>query len=242
MKRWLIAGGVVLAILGVVAALVLTGIVALNRPTRVEFPIQGVDVSRYQGDIDWSVIAAQGVDFAFIKATEGSSYIDPHFDINREGARQADVRVGAYHFFSFESSGAAQAAWFTANVPRLPGMLPPVADVEYYGSWVFSRPDREALTSELAAFLGALEQFYGVVPIIYCDEQLWNAYLASGFDHYLIWIRNVHSRPSLPDGKSWTFWQYTDRGRLAGYTGSERFIDRNVFHGTNADFNALLIG
>lgn len=93
----------------VTAGLLWAGVVHPNNPSREQHPVRGVDVSRYQGEVDWPVLAGQGIDFAFIKATEGSSYVDPHFALNLKGATDAGLRVGAYHFFSFESAGTTQA-------------------------------------------------------------------------------------------------------------------------------------
>ena len=110
------------------AALLYFGIIQLNHPPKDKYPIRGVDVSEYQGDIDWSVLANQNIDFAFIKATEGSSYTDEHFSENWENASKTDLRIGAYHFFSLESSGKSQAEHFCDTVQGVPNMLPPVVD------------------------------------------------------------------------------------------------------------------
>ncbi|MCW5953083.1 MAG: lysozyme, partial [Propionibacteriaceae bacterium] len=107
--RWaLVLTSVVVAAVAALAGLIWTGVVHPNNPSREQYPVWGVDVSRYQGEIDWPVLAAQGIEFAFIKATEGSSYVDPRFAANLEGASAAGLRAGAYHFFSFESAGATQ--------------------------------------------------------------------------------------------------------------------------------------
>ena len=74
-----------------------------------KYKMNGIDVSRYQGDIDWEIIEGQGIDFAFIKATEGSSHIDPCFEKNWEEAEQTSIFPGAYHFFSFDSNEIGRA-------------------------------------------------------------------------------------------------------------------------------------
>ena len=108
-RRFFIALGALCLLSTLFAALVLRGVVKLNTPSRADFPIWGVDVSHYQGEIDWEALAAQGVRFAFIKATEGSGHVDERFFANARGAAAAGIPAGGYHFFSFESAGETQA-------------------------------------------------------------------------------------------------------------------------------------
>lgn len=126
--------------LAILAALRSEGLLCLNHPSTAAYPVRGVDVSAYQGQIDWETLADQGLSFAFIKATEGSSFEDPRFRENWTGARSAGLRVGAYHFFSFDSPGASQAQNFIGAVQGFEGMLPPVVDVELYGAHKKVRP------------------------------------------------------------------------------------------------------
>ncbi len=226
-----------LAVLGGGLALcVYHGVLLLNHPSRSRYPVRGVDVSHYQGEIDWPVLASQQIDFAFIKATEGSGYQDSRFATNWAGARASGLRAGAYHFFSFDSPGATQAENFCATVPKEADALPPVVDVEFYGDKAENPPARADVARELTAMLDALEAHYGQKPILYATEESYALFLAGDFADYDIWIRNVFTRPSLSDGRAWTFWQYTNRARLEGYEGEERFIDLNVFCGTREEF------
>ena len=98
--------------------LVYNGTILLNNPSRDDFPIRGVDVSHYQGEIDWSVLSENDIEFAYIKATEGSTYVDDCFEYNFNSALDTDLFVGAYHFFSLESDGTLQAGHFIRNVPK----------------------------------------------------------------------------------------------------------------------------
>lgn len=86
--------------------------------------------------------------------------------------------------------------------------------------------------------LSALEEHYGLKPIIYATEKSYALYLSSEYDEYDIWIRNVISKPNLPDGREWTFWQFTNRERLNGYKGKEKYIDLNVFNGSKENFSS----
>lgn len=158
------------AALAAVAALVFFGVLPLNAPPEDRYPVRGVDVSAHQGVIDWPMLAAQGVEFAFIKATEGSGFTDARFSFNVLQARNAGLRVGAYHFFSFESSGDAQADNFIAVVEPFAGMLPPVVDLEYYAGFFDDPPAAEPVRAELDALLERLRAHYGVQPILYVTE------------------------------------------------------------------------
>lgn len=219
-----------------VTALIHSGAVLLNNPSERDYPVRGVDVSHYQGDIDWPRLAEQGVDFAFIKATEGSGHVDEYFSRNISAAREAGLAVGAYHFFSFESPGASQAENFIAAVGTGSGLLPPVIDFEFYKGCGRERLEKSAVVAELRTLADVLTVFYGRPPIIYATEEAYEQYIAGGFADCDIWIRNVITSPRLRDGRSWTFWQYADRGRLDGFSGGEKFIDLNVFRGSEKDF------
>ena len=137
--------------------------------------------------------------------------------------------MGAYHFFSFDSPAETQAGHFIETVHAFDGMLPPVVDFEFYGDKQASPPPVEPTVQQLWAMLGKLEQHYGMTPVLYATEETYRMYLEGRFDEYPLWIRNVTGRPDTD--RDWLFWQYSNRGRLDGYTGDERFIDLNVFAG-----------
>lgn len=209
----------------------------LNAPAAKNYSVRGVDVSAYQGDIDWQTLSNQDISFAFVKATEGSSFVDRKFAFNFSEAQKTELKVGAYHFFSYDSSGITQAENFINTVKPFEGMLPPVIDLEFYGDKEKNPPDRDKVATELQAMLDALEQHYGLQPIIYATERSYELYLSGGYEEYDIWIRNVISKPDLADDRSWTFWQYTNRGRLDGYNGEEKYIDINVFCKMKEEFD-----
>ena len=236
-KKRAMVGLSFLVALGIIFAFLLyNGVLLLNNPSRSRYPVRGVDVSSYQGEIDWPVLEKQDIQFAFIKATEGSTFVDPYFQINFEKACKTSLRIGAYHFFSYDSAGKTQAENFIATVPAEESLLQPVADVEFYGDKERHLPDKAAVTKELQVFLSMLESHYGKKPIIYATEKSYRLFIAGTFDAYDIWIRNVVSKPSLSDKRAWTFWQYTNREKLDGYRGKETFIDMNVFDGSPQEF------
>ena len=234
-----IAAGVLLAALALLFALVWNGILLLNNPSQSQYPVRGVDVSSYQGEIDWGKLASQNdISFAFIKATEGSSYVDPNFRYNYSEAQKTGLRIGAYHFFSYDSPGETQADHFIQTVEKIDNMLPPVVDLEFYGDKEQNPPEQAAVREQLSDLLNRLEAHYGTKPIIYATEKSYELYLSGSYEDYSIWIRNVITTPTLSDGRQWTFWQYTNRARLDGYQGTEKYIDMNVFYGTAKEFAA----
>lgn len=216
--------------------LLYNGVLWFNHPSKQKYPIRGVDVSSYQGNIDWNLLSLQNIKFTFIKATEGSKSKDERFDINWKNANKTALKVGAYHFFSYDSDGSSQARNFMNNVPKRPNSLPPVIDIEFYGNKEKNPPSKKQVDEILHILLNNLESYYGKKPVIYCTEKSYNLYIKSGYASYPIWIRNIITQPSLSHDQKWTFWQYSNRVRLKGYNGSEKFIDMNVFNGTSQEF------
>lgn len=236
----IILGVLILGVLSAIALyhMVWNGVILLNNPSKRKYPIRGVDVSHYQGEIDWNVLSGEDIDFAFIKATEGSSFVDDRFAYNFSEAQKCYIAVGAYHFFSFSSPGVTQAENFINTVTPFDGMLPPVVDLEFYGEFAENPLAKDAVDKELRSMLDALEEHYGMKPIIYATEDSYKLYLANDYVEYDIWIRNVKTKAKMSDGRQWTFWQYTNREQLDGYSGEEKFIDMNVFFGSEEDFAA----
>jgi len=204
-----------------------TGKQSLDVPSVVDYPVRGVDVSYYQGNIDWDTLASQGITFAFIKATEGVDHLDSRFEENWSSAVNSEIYVGAYHFYRFEDSGAEQAAHYIETVPLTENTLPPVIDVELYES-LTEEPDVEEVRENLQEMLDALEEYYGVKPILYAAPNTYRTYVKYFKGDYPIWISNYYYEPYF----NWTFWQYTDSGQLEGYDGDQKYIDLNVYNGT----------
>lgn len=227
---------IALSILYIFAVLWYNGIIWLNTPSKSKYSIRGVDVSSYQGIIDWKKIEDQGISFAFIKATEGSGFTDEYFADNFKNSAETNIRIGAYHFFSFDSPGKTQAENFIKTVKKRDGMLPPVIDVEYYNGNGHDPPDEDYARQNLNDLISALKKHYGMDPIIYATDVTYDRYIKNHFENNDIWIRSIFKKAELSDGRKWTFWQYCNRGRLDGYNGVEKFIDLNVFNGTEEQF------
>lgn len=231
---------IVTSILYIFVVLWYNGIIWLNTPSRKKYPVRGVDVSSYQGVIDWKKLENQDVDFAFIKATEGSGFVDEYFAENYKKSASTGIRVGAYHFFSFDSPGKTQAENFIKTVEKRSNILPPVIDVEYYNGNGANPPDADKARQELNELIAVLKGYYGMEPIIYATDVTYNRYIKGYFDNNDIWIRNIFTKAKLSDEREWTFWQYCNRGRLDGYDGAEKYIDLNVFNGTQEEFESYV--
>jgi len=198
--------------------------------------VHGVDVSRWQGEIDWVKLRSQGANFAYIKATDGGDHLDPMFKKNWRAAAEAGLKRGAYHFFYWCRVASEQADWFIRNVPKDPGALPPVLDVEWNGeSSCKKRPSREVVLEKMRVFLERLERHYGQRPIIYTAPDFYRDNLQGAFRDYPFWLRSVAAHPAkvYPDRK-WVFWQYSGSGLSHGVDGK---IDLNVFHGSEDDWH-----
>ena len=205
---------------------------------KTKYPVFGVDVSNYQGDINWQELEAQNVSFAFIKATEGSGHTDESVRRNLDRAADTGIKVSAYHFFSFDSAGETQAQNFISAVRSDEIDMPPVIDIEYYADKRSHKPSREETENILRPLISQLEEYYGVKPIIYTTLPVYYRYVKGSFSDCPLWIRSVNCEPDLID---WKFWQYSDKGTLTGYDGDEEHIDLNVYNGSEEDFEKEFI-
>lgn len=230
---------IIVAIILLVLTLLLwgfLGIIKFNNPSKEQYPVRGIDVSAYQGEINWKKLSEQDIQFAYIKATEGSSFVDEYFQKNYKNAQETNLKIGAYHFFSYDSDGATQAENFIKNVEKIDNMLPPVIDVEFYGDKKKNPTNKEQVQEQLKILIDKLKENYGITPIIYATNKSYKLYIANNFEDCEIWIRDIIKFPNLPDSREWTFWQYTNRERLEGYSGKEKFIDMNIFNGSQQEF------
>lgn len=194
------------------------------------YAIHGIDVSRYQGDIDWPQVRDAGVSYAYIKATEGGDVTDPKFSANWQGARRAGLPRGAYHYYYFCRPAAEQARWFIKHVPRDANALPPVLDMEWNprSRTCTKRPDGRVVRAEARKFLAILEAHYGRRPVIYTTVDFYRETGIGRLKGVEFWLRSVagHPRRVYP-GAFWRFWQYTGTGLVPGINGP---VDLNVFH------------
>jgi lysozyme len=213
------------------------GIWIPNEPSISRLPVRGIDVSHHQQTIDWPAVKRAGMQFAYIKATEGADSNDPGFMRNWADSATATISHGAYHFFTLGTPGKQQAENFVSVVPVEPGALPPAIDLEFSGYNLKRRPAREDFVKELAAFYDALLIQYQQVPVIYTTYDFKDQYLKN-MPVERLWFREIFTRPRIGNEK-WTFWQFSARGRVPGVSGP---ADLNVFNGDVEAFDRLLSG
>ncbi len=205
------------------------------------YPVHGTDVSRFQPPVDWATARANGVNFVFIKATEGADNTDPMFDTHWRGARAAGIPAGGYHFWYHCAPGTAQARNFIRQVPRARGALPPVLDIEWTPTspTCTRRTPQDELLRETQSYIETVRNHYGQTPLVYVtvdifrERELWRL---RGVE---FWLRSVAGHPAqVHPGSSWTFWQYSSTGLIPGITGE---ADLNVFRGTAAEWSARVV-
>ena len=194
-----------------------------SAPERKRVRLRGIDASHHQGAIDWRAVAGDGIEFAYLKATEGTTYADPTFASHRVAAQRQGIRVGGYHYFQLCSPGAEQAAHFAEVLGAIGGSghLPPAVDLEVAGS-CDTPPARAALLAEVRAFLERLATATGREPVVYLYPDFEDRY---GFAAELVdhrqWVRSLDGPPD----RAWWIWQQTDSGTVAGVAGP---VDVNV--------------
>ena len=204
--------------------------------------IEGIDVSHYQGTIDWAQVPGAGKQFVIMQATVGETYVDPTYAANAAGARAAGLRVTAYHFafpLTLPDDAILQADWFVENAALLPGDLVPALDLEKTGG--LSTGELQAWVS---AWLGEVYARLGVRPMIYTSPTFWansmgNTTMFADQGIAVLWVAHWDTvTPTAPannwGGQGWTFWQYSDCGRVAGITGC---VDLDRYGG--ADLSSL---
>jgi lysozyme len=192
-------------------------------PSERDFPTQGIDVSHHQGRIDWPRLPAQGVDFAYIKASEGGDHRDPLFAANWTGARRAGIARGAYHFFTLCRSGAEQAANFIAAVPLEADSLPPAVDLEHLGNCSRS-VSPEAFHEELGDYIRRVEGRFRKPVVLYLTRDFDAAYEVSARVRRPLWLRSLVVQPRF-GARPWQLWQVSNFRRLPGIEGR---VDWNV--------------
>ncbi len=198
--------------------------------------LEGIDVSHFQGTVDWAEVAKSGIDFAFAKASEGQHTRDKMFAHNWQAMKEAGLIRGAYEFFVVGEDPESEAQNFIGGVKLESGDLPPVIDVETMGH---STLDNDAFIASLKRYLSIVESAYGVKPIIYTGPAFWAEHGDDSFGAYPLWIARYAQEPSVPQGwSSWTFWQYSQSGQVPGVSGD---VDLDRFQGDREALAALTL-
>ena len=197
--------------------------------------VLGIDVSHFQGDVNWQDVAgSDGMHFAYAKATEGETYVDPKFADNWKGIGATSLRRGAYHFYVPTDDPQMQAAFFIKTVGELSANdLPPMVDVE---DTSLGNVSIAKFQEDLLIFMRLIEEHYGVQPILYTYTPYANLRLTNPeFAKYKLWLAQYseESEPDLPNtwkSAGWYMWQYSSKDKIEGVNG---FVDVDRLKSSN---------
>lgn len=200
-----------------------------GQPLSVDQRLKGCDISHWDGTIDWASLKGASISFVFIKATQGTTYIDPDFEYNWASADSYGFYRGAYHFYQPNEDPKEQAAHFLSVAKPSKGDLLPVLDIE-----VSDNLSPAKLAADIGIWIDSVKAAIGRYPIIYTDHSFWNGSVDADFGHCPLWIAEweTDKPPLLPKGWSrWIFWQYADNGTLAGIPDAQGKVDLDYFYG-----------
>lgn len=202
-----------------------------------QYSVHGIDVSYYQGNIDWQAVKKVEVDgikvdFVFIKATEGLTKVDPTFHRNWREAAKAGLLCGAYHFFRPQQAGKAQARFFLQVANYEKGDLPPVVDIEELNGVSPAK-----MRKELTAFIEYVKKETGKSPIIYTGLKFYEDYLRNYYNEELLWLAHYYKKElRIGSSENWRFWQHSDKATI---TGINHVVDFNSFRGSKEELYEL---
>jgi len=200
--------------------------------------ILGIDVSQYQGRIDFAGLQLQiqnkRIEFVVVRATMGKNGVDARFIRNWEGFRPLPVKRGAYHYYRPNENSTLQAQNFINTVKLKSGDMIPILDIEKHSTI----QSKDKLREGLKNWLKIVEKHFGVKPMIYTgDSFFWEVLHDHGFDEYPIWVAN-YNQIVEPETEDWTIWQFSEKGSLPGI--GEK-IDLNILEGGKERLEGLLI-
>lgn len=184
------------------------------------YKTQGLDISHHQEKVNWTRVDPK-YKFIILKATEGQNFLDTDFLYNWNNARLNGFVVGAYHFFTMTSSGAAQADFYISKVSDSDKTLPPIIDLEI-STKKYKKKD---VMKNLEEMVDKLEKHYKKRVIFYVNYNTYNAYIKGEFPKNKIWITDYKYFPRIKENNRWVIWQVSRRGRIEGIPG---FTDKNV--------------
>lgn len=204
-----------------------------------KYLVRGVDVSHHNSYINWSKLREENITFVYLKSTEGSNHRDRDYRQNYKAAKDAGLKVGTYHFYTFGRDGKKQAQHFIRNSIVKTGDMIPAIDVEHSA---VNRPrnDKESyekMIKELRNLESALFKKYGKRPVIYTNKECYRMYIKDNFPDNPLWICDLHDEPG--NGyKNWVIWQFSHTGNIDGVVND---IDLNYYRNSFEEFKKLLL-
>lgn len=187
---------------------------------------EGIDVSHYQGTIDWDkVMKNNNISYAYLKATEGASYVDDTYEYNLREARRVGLSVGSYHFYRASVSPEEQFDNIVRNIKASDQDLVPIIDIEHRGN-----VSEEKFIRDLTRLLQMVEKHFGKKPLLYSYQNFYNRHFSGLFkDYHWMIAKYQDEEPMLTDGRDYIMWQYTSKGSISGIKGH---VDRSCLMGS----------
>ncbi len=200
--------------------------------------IYGIDVSEYQGVINWKSVSqineGHQIDFVIVRSTAGKNKRDRFFRSNFREAKKYSFIRGAYHYYRPDENSNEQAQNYIKNVKLSPGDLPPILDIEK----ISKVQSLKRLKTGIKNWLKIIEDHYGIKPIIYTGAHYFNDHLKNEFNEYVIWIANYNQVNNPLKNQYWSFWQFSDNGTVSGIKGP---VDLDLFKGNLLEFKKYLL-
>ena len=196
-----------------------------ERTTFLSDDYNGIDVSKYQGKIDWKKVSSDSkIQFVYIKATEGAGQVDNKYHDYVDDARKEGLKIGSYHYFIGRKSAKDQFCNFKKHIDKHTQDLIPMVDVEEVGN---SSISRDELQRNLNEFMQLVKLEYGRYPLLYSQYRFYKEKLSPEFDKYFLFIaRYGKNPPTLNNSGTHNIWQYTEKGKTPGING---YVDLDRF-------------
>lgn len=195
--------------------------------------IHGIDVSHHQKEINWEAVADMQIDtikldFAFIKCTEGTDFLDKNYYENWEKISQTRLKRGVYHFFNPLTDPTQQALFFLSHAELQKGDFAPVLDIELNGGL-----SKEELLDRCMKWIKIVEKKFNTPPIIYTYLNFYEKYfVGTPVEKYPLWVAHYYEPEKPRTAKPWVLWQHNDAGRVNGIS---RKVDFNVLNAGSFD-------
>lgn len=201
--------------------------------------LNGIDVSHFQGDIDWETVGKQQLHFVYVKASEGLHTVDAKLKENWDGARAHGLKTGPYHFFHPDEDPVAQAEHFLTQIEaaniKIEGSLPPVLDIE-----LAEGVKSEKMREDIRTWLLHVEKATGCRAVLYTSPHFWDKEDAGSFAAHHLWVADYAPEPTVPNGwHHWTFWQHSQDGTVDGIS---KKVDLTLFAGNEVSLNEITCG
>ncbi len=206
-----------------------------------KYYVKGIDLSHHNPIPNWNNVREEKISFAYLKVTEGVTHKDRNYAVNYELAKNAGLKVGSYHFYTFGLSGEEQAKHFIQEAKCMEGDMVPAIDIEHSKVNLYNKDKdyKKIVIQELKSLDSTLLAHYGVHPIIYTNKDCYKLYIKDNFRDNILWLSDPINEPEDAAIPNWRIWQFTHKGELSGIP-NEKF-DFNYYRYSYEQFKELLL-